>query len=345
LRSGAELRAAIFKGVRAGVSVEEVPDPRPGTNGVLIGVRDCGICGSDLAILEGRHNSKPPVILGHELSGEVKEVADGVKGLKVGDHVVVDPNVNCGICGECRSGRRNMCLDLVEIGITSDGGFAELMSAPEMACHAVDPGLSWKEGALVEPLACVVHGFERSRARPDESAVVYGAGPMGLLWVLLLKRAGLRMVVSVDPAKTRREAAMGLGADVTVDPSTQEAVAEVERLTGGRGADIAVEMVGRTETFENAVRSVGTGGRVVVMGVARRETRGLVSQFDVMSREVTIVGSNASSFEFPSAIRLIQDRVVPADDIVSHELGIDEIQRGFDLCRAGEAMKVMIKVG
>ncbi len=338
------MKAVVFKEVGKGVTVDEVGPPKvEDDRTVLIRVRECGICGSDLAILEGRHPSKPPVILGHELSGEVVETGARVSGIGVGDHVVVDPNVSCGLCENCRLGRRNMCLNMIELGITRNGAFAELMAAPEQFVYKIDPRLSWKEGALVEPLACVVHGFARSRVKPDETAVVYGAGPMGLLWVSMLKRAGVRKIMSVDLAEKRRAVAGKLGADVTIDPAAEEPVARVERETGGMGADVAVEMIGRAETVESAVRSVGPGGRVVIMGVARKEARAQVAPFELMAREVEILGSNANATDFIPAIRLIEGGAIPVDDIVSHELDISEALKGFELCRTGQGMKVMIR--
>lgn len=338
------MRAVVFSGVGKGISVEEVSPPMvEGDHSVLIKVKECGICGSDLAIMEGRHPSKPPVILGHELSGEVAAVGGAVTGVTVGDHVVVDPNVSCGLCQNCRLGRRNMCLNMIELGITRNGAFAEMMAAPEQFVYKVSPSLSWKEGALVEPLACVVHGFEKSRVKPDETAVVYGAGPMGLLWVSLLKRAGVRKIFSVDLAEKRRIVAGRLGADVTIDPAVEDPVARVERETGGMGADVAVEMIGRAETVESAVRSVGAGGRVVIMGVARKEARAQLGPFDMMAREVEVLGSNANSAGFIPAIRLIEAGAIPSGEIVSHELGIADALRGFELCKTGQAMKVMIQ--
>ena len=332
------MRAVVFSGVGKGISVDEVGTPKvEGDHGVLIRVRECGICGSDLAIMEGRHPSKPPVILGHELSGEVAQVGTAVTGVAVGDHVVVDPNVSCGLCQNCRIGRRNMCLNMIELGITRNGAFAEMMVAPEQFVYKVDPRLSWKEGARVEPLACVVHGFEKSRVKPDETVVVYGAGPMGLLWVSLLKRAGVRKIFSVDLAEKRRVA------DLTIDPAVEDPVARVERETGGMGADVAVEMIGRAETVESAVRSVGAGGRGVIMGVARKEARAQLGPFDMMAREVEVLGSNANSTGFIPAIRLIEAGAIPSGEIVSHELEIADALKGFELCRAGQAMKVMIR--
>ncbi|MDG6925867.1 MAG: zinc-dependent alcohol dehydrogenase family protein [Nitrososphaerota archaeon] len=338
------MKAVVFREVGKGISVEEMPAPAvSGEHDVLIRVRDCGICGSDLAILEGRHPSKPPVILGHELSGEVVAVGKSVMSVAPEDHVVVDPNVSCGRCTPCRLGRRNMCLDMVELGITRNGGFAELMLAPENFVYRVRDRLSWRAAALIEPLACVVHGFERSRVQPDETAVVYGAGPMGLLWVTMLRRAGVDNVFSVDLSEKRREMAKQLGADVTIDPTENDPVELVHRLTDGRGADVAVEMIGRAETVENSVRSVGAGGRVVIMGVSRKDALSRISPFDVMAKEVEIIGSNANAYGFVPSIRLIESGAIPVDFLVSHEVPISEAQRAFDLCKSGEGLKVLIR--
>jgi 2-desacetyl-2-hydroxyethyl bacteriochlorophyllide A dehydrogenase len=335
--------AVVFKEVGKGIVLEDVPAPKvTGEREVLIRVRDCGICGSDLAIMEGRHPSKPPVILGHELSGEVEQVGTAVKSVVRGDHVVVDPNLSCGLCAPCRMGRRNMCQSMAEFGITTNGAFAELAVAPENFVYKVDPALSWKAGALVEPLSCVIHGFWRTRIKPDETAVVYGAGPMGLLWVSMLKRAGVRKILAVDLAEKRRGAAERLGAVATIDPAKEDPVAAVIRETNGQGADVAIEMIGRAETVENSVRSVGLGGRVVIMGVARKDALARIGPFDVMAKEVEIIGSNANAAGFIPAIRLIESGAIPVDEIVSHELKIADAQKAFDLCKSGEGLKVLI---
>jgi 2-desacetyl-2-hydroxyethyl bacteriochlorophyllide A dehydrogenase len=336
--------AVVFREVGKGIALEEVAAPNlTGERDVLIRVKECGICGSDLAIMEGRHPSKPPVILGHELSGEVIGVGKGVTGVAPGDHVVVDPNLSCGLCTPCRLGRRNMCQNMVELGITRNGGFAELLVAPQEFVYKVDPHLSWKAGALVEPLACVIHGFWRTRVKPDETAVVYGAGPMGLIWVAMLKRAGVRKIISVDLAEKRRAAAKNLGADFTIDPARDDPVAAVQRETDGQGADVAVEMIGRAETVESSVRSVGLGGRVVIMGVSRKDARAQVAPFELMAKEVEIIGSNANAAGFIPAIRLLESGLIPVDAIVSHELGIADAQKAFDLCKSGEGLKVLIR--
>jgi threonine dehydrogenase-like Zn-dependent dehydrogenase len=179
--------------------------------------------------------------------------------------------------------------------------------------------------------------------KPDETAVVYGAGPMGLIWVAMLKRAGVRKIISVDLAEKRRAAAKNLGADFTIDPARDDPVAAVQRETDGQGADVAVEMIGRAETVESSVRSVGLGGRVVIMGVSRKDARAQVAPFELMAKEVEIIGSNANAAGFIPAIRLLESGLIPVDAIVSHELGIADAQKAFDLCKSGEGLKVLIR--
>jgi threonine dehydrogenase-like Zn-dependent dehydrogenase len=179
------------------------------------------MCGTDLAILEGRHPAKPPVILGHECAGEVLALGSGVTSIRVGDHVVVDPNLRCGVCRYCRSDRPNLCETLVSIGEDINGGFATYMLAPDKAVYRIPDRMSWNAAALVEPFSCIINGFLRARVRPSDTAVIYGAGPMGLFWVSLLRKTGARKIISVEIAAKRREAAMKVGADVTIDPSAE----------------------------------------------------------------------------------------------------------------------------
>jgi threonine dehydrogenase-like Zn-dependent dehydrogenase len=337
-----KLLAAVFRGVDEGIRVEDRDRPSPKANEVLVRVHACGICGSDLGILEGRHPSKPPVILGHELAGEVEETGAAVRSVGVGDHVVVDPNVTCGRCRNCRDGRKNMCENMIEIGITRDGAFTRYTVAPENFVYRVSPDLEWKSAALIEPLSCVVHGFKKTRVKPYETAVVYGAGPMGLLWVSMLKHVGTRRVISIDISDNRRKIAARLGADVTINPLQENPIARVEKETNGIGADVGVEVIGRPETVENTIRSLGPGGRAVIMGVTRKELSTPIGPFDVMAKEIEIYGSNANLDGFVPAIKLIESGVIPVKEIVSHEISVTEIQSAIALCKSGEGVKILI---
>ena len=334
---------ALFKGIGKGVEVVEVDAPvASGPNEVVIRMRACGMCGTDLAVLEGRHPAKPPVILGHECAGEVSEVGSNVTSLAVGDHVVVDPNLRCGVCRYCRSDRPNLCENLVSIGEDINGGYATYMLAPEKSVYKIPKHMDWRTASLAEPFSCVVNGFLRARVKPSDSVVVYGAGPMGLFWVSLFRKAGARKIISVEIASKRREAAKKVGADVTIDPTAENPVSRVKEETGGLGADVAVEVIGKVETVENAIQSSAYGGRVVIMGTCRPDAIAKFSPFDIMRYERDILGSHTQVASFRPAIEMLETGFVPVDAIVTHEIPLREIDTAFVLNKKGESVKTII---
>lgn len=334
---------ARFEGIESGVRVVEVEAPVAlGRNDVIIRMRACGMCGTDLAVLEGRHPAKPPVILGHECAGEVSEIGNEVKSLSEGDHVVVDPNLRCGVCRYCRSDRPNLCENLVSIGEDIDGGFANYLRAPEGVVYRVPKEMGWKTAAMTEPFSCVVNGFLRARVKPSDTAVVYGAGPMGLFWVSLLRKAGARKIISVEVAPKRREAARNVGADATVDPTSENPVKRIKEETGGQGADVAVEVIGKIETVEAALQSSAYGGRVIIMGTCRPDALAKFSPFDIMRYEKDILGTHTQVASFRPAIEMLDAGFVSVDAIVTHEIPLREIDKAFSLNRKGEAVKTII---
>jgi threonine dehydrogenase-like Zn-dependent dehydrogenase len=302
------------------------------------------MCGTDLAILEGRHPAKPPVVLGHECAGEVAEVGKSVSSVHVGDHVVVDPNLRCGVCRYCRSDRPNLCENLVSIGEDINGGFASLMLAPEKAVYRIPGDMDWNTAALAEPFSCIVNGFLRARVKPADTAVVYGAGPMGLFWVSLFSKAGASKIMSVEIAPKRREAAKKVGAHVTIDPSHEDPVKRVLEETGGLGADVGVEVIGKIETVEAALRSSASGGRVVIMGTCRPEAAAKFSPFDLMRYEKDILGSHTQAASFRTAIDMLNADFVPVQTIVTHQIPLKEIDRAFTLNKTGEAVKTVVRM-
>ena len=334
---------ALLKGLQDGVSVVELDIPTPvNSTDVIVRMRACGMCGTDLAILEGRHPARPPVVLGHECAGEVAQIGSGVTSISVGDHVVVDPNLRCGVCRYCRSDRPNLCETLVSIGEDINGGFATYMLAPERAIYKISNAMNWKTAALVEPFSCIVNGFLRARVKPSDTAVVYGAGPMGLFWVSLLRRAGARKIMSVEIAEKRRDAAKKVGADVTINPSTENPVKRVLEETNGLGADVGVEVIGKIETVEAAIQSSSHGGRVVVMGTCRPDAFAKFSPFDIMRYEKDILGSHTQAASFRTAIDMLDAGFVPVDLIVTHLIPLKQIERAFTLNKTGEAVKTVV---
>ncbi len=334
---------ALLKGLNEGVSVLELDSPAlVNSADVVVRMHACGMCGTDLAILEGRHPAKPPVILGHECAGEVAQIGSGVTSLSVGDHVVVDPNLRCGVCRYCRSDRPNLCENLVSIGEDVNGGFATYMLAPEKSIYKIPKSMDWKTAALTEPFSCIINGFLRARVKPSDNAVVYGAGPMGLFWVSLLRRAGARKIMSVEIVEKRRDAAKRVGADLTINPSTEDPVKRVLDETGGLGADVGVEVIGKGETVEAAIQSSAHGGRVVIMGTCRPEALAKFSPFDIMRYEKDILGSHTQAASFRTAIDMLDAGLVPVDVIVTHLIPLREIDRAFTLNKSGEAVKTVV---
>ena len=289
---------------------------------VLLDVEACGICGTDLQILGGGHPATVGVILGHEFAGTVADAGDAVTGLEAGQRVVVAPNVSCGQCEWCRRGLRNQCERFTTHGVFVDGGLAPHVRVPASACHPVSASLPGHVAALVEPLSTVVHGVRQARPFPGETALVVGAGPIGLMFVALLRLAGLRVGV-VEPSEERRELAERLGAE------------EVD----GAGADVVVDAVG--SQLETALDRVAKGGRILLFGVNAR-ARAEIAQERITRDELTILGSFVGQDVFPDAIRLLEGGRLDLEPLVTHRIELEELPGALDELREGRAVKVEV---
>jgi 2-desacetyl-2-hydroxyethyl bacteriochlorophyllide A dehydrogenase len=335
--------AAVFYSVQEGIKVKDVPNPKiKKANDVLIRVHSCGMCGTDLATLEGRNIVSPPLILGHEVAGEVFEVGTDVKTVKPGDRVTIDPNVSCGVCYYCRSNHLNLCPNVVSLGEQIDGGYAEFLVAPESAVFKFPDDTPWDVIPLAEPLSDVVNGVSKAQIRPGESAVVYGAGTMGLLWLSLLKRSGAGTLISVEPKETRAQAALKVGADYVIDPTQKNPVEEVFRLTNGRGTDVAAELIGRPETVELAIKSAGYGGRIVIMGVCKPDAKASFNPFEIMRYERKIMGSYIANGNVDLAIEELSKGFIKSEVFITHKVPLKEIDRAVNLNRKGDSVKTLI---
>lgn len=314
--------AAVFAGVGR---LEIAERPVPGLNGaedVLLDVGACGICGTDLQILGGGHPATIGVILGHEFTGTVSAVGEGVTSLEPGQRVVVAPNVSCGQCDWCRRGLRNQCERFTTHGVFVDGGLAPHVPVPASACHPISSALPPHVAALVEPLSTVVHGVRQARPFPGETALVIGAGPIGLMFVALLRLAGLRVGVA-EPSEERAALARELGAE------------ELE----GEAADVVVDAVG--SQLETALDRVAKGGRVLLFGV-NAQARTELAQERITRDELTILGSFVGQDVFPDAIRLLEGGRLDLEPLVTHRIGLDELPAAVEELRAGRAVKVEV---
>jgi (R,R)-butanediol dehydrogenase / meso-butanediol dehydrogenase / diacetyl reductase len=335
------MKAARFHG-RGDIRIDDVPEPqvRPGT--VKVEVEWCGICGTDLheylegpifAPAEGAPHpltgETVPVTLGHEFAGVVHEVGDGVDDVRVGERVVVEPYIICGRCDACEQGRYNVCQSLGFVGLSGyGGGFSQYVVAERRWIHPLGD-LGTDVGALVEPLAVAYHAVRLSGARPGHSALVFGAGPIGLVTTAALRAAGVEQIIVVEPADVRKAKAPGAGADHVIDPTGTDVVAEVDELTRGRGADVSFECAGIDAVLKTAINSTRAGGTCVNVAIWGHEAS--VAMNDLVFREIHLLGSLAYAGDHPATIEMITSGKVDPYQFITGRIGLDDIvAHGFD---------------
>jgi threonine dehydrogenase-like Zn-dependent dehydrogenase len=332
--------AAVF--AREGtLEMQERPVPAVASPGdVLIEVEGCGICGTDLHILESPpgHPATPGCILGHEYIGRVIETGPDVSSLKRGQRVAVAPNVNCGVCRACRAGRPNHCLRFTTLGIFRDGGLARYSVAPERACHALSEALPFEEAIWTEVLSCVANSVDTVRPQPGEIAVIIGGGPVGALHALLFQAAGAVAIVT-DVSAARLDMLARVGIDRVVNAAA-EPVADAVRDISADGADIVVDAVGTQ--LDAALDLARTGGRISLFGMNSR-ARPSVRQNAITRNELTIFGSYVGVNTFPRAIALLERGVIRPSVLLSAIEPLPELPAALDRLRHGDAMKIAIR--
>jgi L-iditol 2-dehydrogenase len=316
------MKAAVLKGTH-NIELIQWQVGKPAPDEVKIAVKSCGICGTDQHIYHGHPGSAevtPPLVLGHELAGEIVEIGTEVTTLRVGDRVTVDPNIYCGLCGFCRKGLVHLCDRLQAVGVTRDGGMGEYCVAPAANCYLLPREMSYEEGALVEPLGCVLHGFNQLKVSPDHNVLIIGGGFIGQLFLQLARKQGARAITVSEPAEEKRDTLAQFGADRIVNPTDPAALEPLLNQV-----DIVIECVGRQETMEFAVKAARKGGQVLLFGVASPNTRISLSPFDVFSKELRIMGSFINPFTHEEAISLIKRGIVRVEPLISHRFPLSEI--------------------
>jgi threonine dehydrogenase-like Zn-dependent dehydrogenase len=332
--------AGVFK--REGVlSLEERKLPQiTKPDEVLIRVLAAGICGTDIHILATPpgHPATPGKIMGHEYVGEVVEVGEGVRTLQIGDRVVVDPTITCGICRYCQMGSPNLCEEMTTLGIFLDGGWTSYSVAPARALHKISKHVSPEIAVFGEPLSCVINGCEKIKVQPGESVAVLGAGPMGQLFIQVLRAAGAGKIIAVDLSEYRLEYAKRSGATMLVNPK-RENVEETIRRETEIGCDVVVDCVG--SLFDQALTLVRRGGQILLLGMNQHATPP-IRQHDITRYEVSVKGTYISRFSFPKVIQILEAGVLRLDQLISHRVGLHEIDIGLEAMRKGEAIKVIV---
>ncbi|MBI1280628.1 MAG: alcohol dehydrogenase catalytic domain-containing protein [Anaerolineaceae bacterium] len=309
-------------------TVVTADDPMPGADDVLIKVRAAGICGTDLHIFKGEYEAEYPIIPGHEFSGEVAAVGANVVNFKVGDRVTADPNIPCNRCYYCQRNEPNQCKNLRAIGVTRSGAFAEYVIAPEGNVFNIGD-ITYGAAALIEPLACVVWGIKRVDVQAGDTALVFGAGPMGLLVAQSLKQAGAHKVVVTDVVPWRLQMAEQLGATHTVMADNHQ-TAKLKSIEA-EGYDIVVDATGIPAVLEGTFPFVKPRGKVWVFGVTPQGTTVKFPSYEVFRKDLQIIGSFAVNRTFPQSIALIQNGAIKVEPLISHQLPLDDFSKGLEL--------------
>lgn len=333
------MRVSRLYGIRD-LRLEELPIPTPGPGEVLLRVAAVGVCGSDVHyFLEGRIGDAVvtgPLILGHEFSAQVAELgpqahSGRVGGLEIGQLVAVEPGISCGRCEPCRHGHPNLCPDVRYCGTPPiDGVFAEYVVMPAENCYPLPQGFGQAEGALLEPLGIAIHSVDLAHLKAGQTVAVLGAGPIGLLIAAVARAAGAGEVFVTEPLAYRRQFALDYVADAALDPGDTDVTAEILRLTGGRGVDVAFEAAGAAETIQQAVDVACTGGKVLLVGIPS-DDRMTLKVSTARHKGLVLKPVFRMKHTYPRAIRLVQTGMVDVKPLATHLFPLERIVEAFEL--------------
>jgi len=325
------------------IRVDNVPDPTPRPDEVLVRVGACGICGTDLHIIDGDSPlARYPIIPGHEFAGEVVAVGSdvaqryGKENITIGSRIAVEPNLYCGHCDSCRTGHENLCLNYAALGVTTNGAVAQYVTVPVAKAYALPDNMSFREGALIEPVSCAVHGMHVLNPRSGDTFLIVGAGTMGLLLLQLAMRGGASRVAMVDVNAQRLGLAEQLGPTRTYSDIKQ--ALKDEPL----GFNCVIDATGVAPVIENAFMAVKRGGKLLIFGVASNEARISLSPFRIYNDEITIIGSMAVLFSFQAALDLISTGVINTEAMLTKALPLQDFLEALDMVRYGKGVKTQI---
>ncbi len=334
------------------IRLEQVPEPDVAPGELKLRVRACSTCGTDVKISRSGHpNMTPPQIMGHEIAGEIVDIGDGVAGWAVGDRVQIIAAIPDGTCPDCLAGHQAICPNQLSMGYQFAGGFAEYLIVPREVLAVdgvtrVPDDLSFAEASLAEPLACVLNGQELAHVGEGDTVVVIGSGPIGCLHVRLARARGAARVILIDLNAGRLAAAAALvDPDHTVATESQEPVAAVLELTGGRGADVVITAAASGSAQEQGLRMLARRGRLSLFGGLAKDASDITVDANLVHyRELTLVGVNGSTpAHNKRALELIASGAVPVADLITHRLPLDDVLEAIEIVARGDAIKVTIE--
>ncbi|MFJ8884795.1 zinc-dependent alcohol dehydrogenase family protein [Streptomyces sp. NPDC102402] len=328
------MRAAIVE-APGKVSVTTVPDPTPGPREVVVSVASCGLCGTDLHILQGEFAPTLPLVPGHEFAGEIVGVGRDVTELALGDRVAVDPSLHCHECRYCRSGRGNLCERWAAIGVTVSGGAAEYAVAPVANCVKLPEHIDVKDAALIEPLSCAVRGYDVLNSTLGAEVLIYGSGTMGLMMLELAKRTGAAGVDVLDVNPERLATAGRLGCS--------RSAAGADELDRPGGWDVVIDATGNAAAIQDGLGRVAKGGTFLQFGVADYATTAVIEPYRIYNQEITITGSMAVLHSYERAAALFATGVLDPAVFISDRLPLDRYPQAIDRFKAGIGRKIVVE--
>ncbi|MGD0550750.1 MAG: alcohol dehydrogenase catalytic domain-containing protein [Candidatus Bathyarchaeia archaeon] len=334
---------------RPGIVVQEVEEPKIGPSQVLVEIKATAICGSDLHIYRWdeqttRWKTPLPMTVGHEFSGKVVEVGKEVKSIRLGDNVAGESHIPCGICYYCRTGNMHICQDMLIFGLqTKEGSFAKYAAVPEVIAYKLPPGVSYEEGALLEPFGVAVHAIERTGIQLGDVVLVMGVGPIGIFAQQVAKASGASMVIAVGRRTFRLDLARRIGsADVFLSTEEDDIVKRTMELTNGEGADVVIELAGSPRTIRQSFQALRKTGRVGLVGLPEKPVE-IEATSMIIYKEATVFGSTGRLMfgTWERMARLVSSKRVNLTGVITDRLPLDNAEKGFQRVLKGQSGKVL----
>jgi L-iditol 2-dehydrogenase len=340
------LKAAVISG-KGAVELKESPTPKIGPGELLVHMRTCGVCGTDLEKIHGEHITPP--ILGHEVAGDIVQIGEGVRGFQKGDRVLVHHHVSCRCCFYCKNGLETLCEAYPKSNL-DPCGFADYFRVPSTlveggTVYRLPDSMSYAEGSQVEPTACCIRALRKAGVNAGNSVAIFGVGPVGLTHLQLAKAYGAAPIIAIDVLENRREIAVKLGADEALNPTSDDIPTAVSSMTNGLGADYAIVATGNLRAIEQAFSSVRKGGKVVLFGAPPRNAQLSLDASRLFLREIKFESSySTSETEMRMALDLIEKKRINPSKLITHRFPLARALEAFRLAEKGEGtVKVVVE--
>lgn len=324
------------------LSIEEREIPEVKDNTVLIKIECCGFCGTDFLIYNGDFPVHYPYSPGHEYVGKVVEIGKSVTGILRGDKVTVDPNFHCDTCFYCRRGEINLCENQ-KTKVKSNGGFAEYVVVPASLVYKIPENISSSEAIFIETISCCLHAIDKAEINAGEKVLILGAGAVGLIMLQLVKRIASKVFIS-EPMENKRKIALELGADIAINPMSEDITSIIKKETNEHGIDKIIDCSGKIEAVKNSIKMLKRGGTLVLSALYPKLAELQINPMEILQNEITIKGSFLNPFTYSRSIDILSNNKIKVKQLITHRFKLNEIEKAYKIFPKGEAIKILIKI-